>query len=160
MRACGEVEQKRRAVGERERETIRSNYTRSDSFPISSFTRCIVADWAPSINHPLMSHHAARQHIIDVSIVDGWDGCPLATCMDLTDSERPTDVKILYDQKDPHLSSFYPISCIVYYRKFIFFKLFSLSIHFHFNCHFVIYGIFLIIIQFSLSWIKLYISFN
>ena len=43
-------------------------YTPPDSFPISSSTRCIVADWVLSKSHLLMPHQQAWQHIIDMPI--------------------------------------------------------------------------------------------
>lgn len=50
------------------RAAIYFHYARSDSFPIPSSTLCIVADWALSNNHLLMTHQQAGQHIIDMSI--------------------------------------------------------------------------------------------
>lgn len=70
-----------RRRGERERRGGRENppsmlseraiyfhNARSDSFPISSSTRCIVADWALSNSHLLMTLERAWQHIIDMPI--------------------------------------------------------------------------------------------
>lgn len=43
-------------------------YAPSDSFPISPNTQCIVADWALSCSHLLMTHQPAWLHIIDMPI--------------------------------------------------------------------------------------------
>lgn len=49
-------------------QAIYFHYACSDSFPISSSTQCIVADWAVSSRHLLMTHQQAWQHIIDMPI--------------------------------------------------------------------------------------------
>lgn len=69
-------ERERERAGEEEkilpphvlRAAIYFHYAHSDSFPISSSARCIGADGAPSHSPPLMTHHQAWQHIIDMPI--------------------------------------------------------------------------------------------
>ena len=56
------------------------HYTRSDSFPISSSTQCIAADWAVSNSHLLMTHQQAWQHITDMPIKMDVIALPSAVC--------------------------------------------------------------------------------